>query len=131
MPTVYQLNIKGDLHEAEHALRQHGFSAKDWRVVSGTAHEIIVHVDSHHVDKSLMVTMFNTWFTENWSVAGWPSNRMMPAGSLLFWKPFEPSDATGYPSAAPRRGPKIIDDLDGVEDNAKRAPLWATVRGRY
>jgi hypothetical protein len=130
MPTVYQLIIKGDLHEAEHALRQHGFSAKDWRFVQSVLdlgeYETTVNVDNHHVDKSLMETVFSTWYNADFGAVS-----RLPAGSLLFWKPFEPRDSAGSASAAPRRGPKIIDDLDGVEDNAKRAPLWATVRGRY
>jgi hypothetical protein len=133
MPTVYQLVIKGDLHEAEYALRQHGFSAKDWRFVQSVldlgTHETTVHVASHHVDKSLMETVFNTWYTADFGTVS-----RLPVGSLLFWKPFEPRDATGSASAAPRRGPKIIDDLDGVDDSAThrdyQKPLWATVRSR-
>jgi hypothetical protein len=123
MPTTYRLVIKGPEHLAAAALRDQGF--KSWRVVSsripGGWSETLFDVTED--DSSFpVVTVLAHWLAES-------DDRAPTNGSLLFWKVYDP--AHGGAGVAPRRGPKIIDDLDGVEDNAKRAPLWATVRGRY
>jgi hypothetical protein len=142
------LTIRGDKNAAEKALNAHGFTS--WHihpkpkgsmddvtlvdVVDGVDHPGPFVLLFFEDETSGLRNVLRAWRAETQSsrvpavvTASWV--RTHPPGSLLYWSTYSTSRrSTG--GTASKRGPKIIDDLDGVEDNAKQTPLWATVRSR-
>jgi hypothetical protein len=153
MPKIV-LTIRGDRNAAESALKAHGFNS--WHihpkptgsmddvtlvdVVAGVDHPglLLYFWDDGSPDAQAasLQNVLRAWRDETQSssnrvpavvTAAWV--RRHPPGSLLYWNTYSTSSHSSGGTAS-KRGPKIVDDLDGVEDNVKRAPLWATVRSR-
>ena len=138
---VFRLVVRGDVVATEAAVRAHGFR-QGITTLHATLDRQSLKIEVRDHEAGATIITLENWLLEN-------GGNNLKLGSLVSWAVF---DATGFTAsasdddidnivetitgsrptrAASKRGPKIIDDLDGVEDNAKRAPLWATVRGRY